>query len=71
MDATTAQSDALEGAIAGGRRLAVWRRGTEYLVIPHALRVVGGREALDTRHPNTGDALRLWIDEIDRFEVVR
>ena len=71
MDVTTAQYDVLEAAIANARRLAVWRRGTEYLVIPHALRLVAGREALDTRHPNTGDSLRLWIDEIDRFELVR
>ena len=71
MEFTTAQYDVLEGAIANARRLAVWRRGTEYLVIPRALRLVGGREALDTRHPNTGDALRLWLDEIDRFEALR
>ncbi|MBI2796587.1 MAG: hypothetical protein HYX65_07795 [Gemmatimonadetes bacterium] len=70
MTLTARDYDRLEGAIDRGRRLAIWRRGTEFVVIPRALRVVDGREALDARHPATGDALRLWIDEVDRWEVV-
>ncbi len=62
--------DRLEGAIERGRRVAIRRRGTEYLVVPSAIRLVGGREALDATHPTTGDGIRFWIDELDRWDVV-
>ena len=63
--------DALEGAIIHGRRLAITRRGTEYVVVPLRLRIEGGREALDTRHPTTGERMTLYVDEMDAVEVVR
>ena len=66
----SAQYDALERAIADGRRLAVWRRGTEFVIIVDRLRVTGGREALEAHHPTTGDRLTLFIDELDGIEVV-
>lgn len=65
------QYDALERALTDGRRIAIWRRGTEYVVVPKRLRIVGGREALDATHPTTGDRITLWIDEVDSIEVVR
>ena len=65
------QYDALERAITDGRRLAIYRRGTEYVVVPRTLRVAGGREALECVHPTTGDHLTLYIDEVDAMEVVR
>ena len=68
---THSQYDALERAITDGRRIAVYRRGTEFLVIPTRLRVTSGREAIDSVHPTTGDAMTLYIDEIDSIEVVR
>ena len=67
---TAAQYDALERAIADGRRLAVWRRGTEYVVIVDRLRLDAGREALEAHHPTTGDRLTLFIDELEGIEVV-
>ena len=67
---TTAQYDALERAIADGKRLSVWRRGSEFVVIVDRLRVTGGREALEAHHPTTGDSLTLYIDEIEGIEVV-
>ena len=67
---TAAQYDALERAIAEGRRLAVWRRGTEYVVVVDSLRLIGGREALEAHHPTTGDQLTLYIDELEGIEVV-
>lgn len=67
---TPAQYDALERAIADRRRLAVWRRGTEFTIVVDRLRVTGGREALEAHHPTTGDALTLYIDEIEGIEVV-
>ncbi|MEO5814211.1 MAG: hypothetical protein ABIT20_02910 [Gemmatimonadaceae bacterium] len=65
-----AQYDALERAIMDRRRLSVWRRGTEFMVIVDRLRVTGGREALEAHHPTTGDKLVLYIDELEGIEVV-
>ena len=67
---TPAQYDALERAIADRRRLAVWRRGTEFMIIVDRLRVTGGREVLEAHHPTTGDRLSLYIDELEGIEVV-
>jgi hypothetical protein len=68
---TTKQYDALERAITDGRRIAVYRRGTEFIVVPTRLRTTGGREALEATHPTTGEHLTLYVDEIDSMEVVR
>ena len=68
---THAQYDALERAVTDRARIAVWRRGTEYLVIPQRLRIDGGREAIDAMHPTTVHSLTLFIDEVDAIEVVR
>jgi hypothetical protein len=67
---TTTQYDMLERAIADGRRLSVWRRGTEFVIVVDRLRVTGGREALEAHHPTTGDKLTLYIDEVEGIEVV-
>jgi hypothetical protein len=67
---TSAQYDALERAIADRRRLSVWRRGTEFIIIVDKLRVTGGREALEAHHPTTGDKLTLYVDELEGIEVV-
>ena len=68
---TTAQYDALERAIADRLRISVYRRGTEFVVVPRRLRTSGGREAIESMHPTTGDALVFFVDELDSFEVVR
>ena len=67
---TAAQYDALERAIADRRRLSVWRRGSEFLIVVDRLRVTGGREALEAHHPTTGDRLTLYLDELEGIEVV-
>jgi len=67
---SAAQYDALERAIADRRRLSVWRRGSEFLIVVDRLRVTGGREALEAHHPTTGDQLTLYIDELEGIEVV-
>lgn len=64
------QYDALERAIADGRRLSVWRRGSEFIIIVDRLRMTNGREALEAHHPTTGDKLTLFIDELEGIEVV-
>jgi len=64
------QYDALERAITEGKRVAIWRRGTEYLVVPIRLRLTEGRESVEARNPTTGDHLVLHLDEVDAIEVV-
>ena len=68
---THQQYDDIEHSVAAGRRIAVWRRGTEYIVVPMALRVRGGRELIEARNPTTGDPMTLYLDELDRIEVVK
>lgn len=68
---THAQYDALERAVTNGSRIAVHRRGTEYIVVPLALRLRDGRESIEARNPTTGDAMTLVLDELDAIEVVR
>lgn len=65
------QYDLLERAILSGERIAAYRRGTEYVVVPMRLRMISGREAVEATHPTTGDAITLYLDELDSFEVVR
>lgn len=64
------QYDALERAVTKQQRVMVMRRGTEYLVIPERLTLINGREAIIARHPSTGAALTLYLDEADALEVV-
>ena len=61
----------LENAISSGRKIAAFRRGTEYIVVPTLLRMVSGREAVDAMHPTTGEKMTIYLDELDSFEVVR
>jgi hypothetical protein len=65
------QYDLLERAILNGRRIAAYRRGTEYVIVPTRLRMICGREAVDATHPTTGDEITLYLDELESFEVVR
>ena len=62
--------EALERAIIDRRRIAVYRRGTEYVVVPGRLRMRSGRELIETRHPTTGEALTFYIDEVDDIQVI-
>lgn len=67
---THRQYDALESAITHERRVSIYRRGTEFVGIPKRLRSAGQREAVDLLHPTTGEEVTLYLDEIDRLEVV-
>ena len=64
------QYDALESAITHGHRIAIKRRGSEYVGIPQKLHSAGTREAVDILHPTTGELITLFLDEIDRLDVV-
>lgn len=68
---THSQYDQLERAILDRSRIAIYRRGTEYLVVPQRLRVSGGRELIESTHPTTGEAITFHIDEVDSIEVIR
>jgi hypothetical protein len=65
-----AQYEALERCVRTGRRIAVYRRGTEFIIIPIALETVRGREAILARNPTTGDDLTLYLDELEAVETV-
>jgi hypothetical protein len=67
---TYEQYDRLERAVAHGKRIAVYRRGTEYILIPLSLRTVNGRELIEARNPTTGDSLTLYLDEVEAIETV-
>jgi len=62
--------DRLERAVVRGQRIAVNRRGTEYIVIPLSLKSRDGREFIDARNPTTGDTLSLFLDELASIEPV-
>ena len=70
MNPTTDEYDRIERAIAHAQRLVVYRRGTEYIVIPRLLTSRHGREVIEARNPTTGDQLVLFIDELDSVEIV-
>ncbi len=67
---SVAEYDRLERAITDRKRLALQRRGREYLVIPDSLRVDKGREVITTRHPSTGHRMELYVDELDSVKAV-
>jgi hypothetical protein len=67
---THEQYDTLERAITDRRRIAVMRRGTEYVVVPSRLTVERGREAIQARHPS-GSVMTFYIDELESLEVVK
>jgi hypothetical protein len=68
---TTQQYDALERAVRDGSRVSVIRRGTEYVIVPQSIKIRSGKEAIETRHPATGDAMVIFMDEIESFVVLR
>ena len=67
---THRQYDALENAITHERRISIFRRGTEYVGIPKRLRFQGQRETVDLLHPTTGEEVSVYLDEIEKLEVV-
>lgn len=71
MQLSVVQYDRLEHAITNGTRLQLYRRGSEFLVIPERLRLQEGRELIVARHPSTGSLLEIFIDELDALEIVR
>lgn len=67
---THEQYERLERAVSRSQRISVSRRGTEFVLLPLTLRLLNGREALEARNPTTGDALTLYLDEVDSVETL-
>lgn len=68
---TAQQYDDLERAVRDARKVSVMRRGTEYVIVPLSLKLRGGKEAIEAQNPTTGDAMVIFIDDIESFVVVR
>jgi len=62
--------DQLERAARDGRRVALSRRGTEYIVVARRVTTVDRSEAFVGWLPMTGEELTFRLDEIDMFQVV-
>ena len=62
--------DQLERATRDRLRVALTRRGTEYVVTALRLTTVERRDALIGRLPMTGEEITLKLDEVDSFQVV-
>jgi hypothetical protein len=65
-----ADYDALERAIANRRRIAVVRNGMELVVLPERILVRRGGEAIEVRHPSTGERLVFELADLEAIEVV-
>ena len=67
---TVLQYDALENAIRDGLRIRVRHRRQDVMVVPERLVLRNRREAIEARHPTTGDRLVIWVDEAESIEVI-
>jgi hypothetical protein len=62
--------DALERAVRERRRVALRRRGTEYVVVAERLDTAEREEALQGRLPMTGEILAFPLRELESFAVL-
>ena len=67
---TTQRMDLLERAVREQRRVAIVRRGTEFVVIAQSLSSVRARDAFVGRLPMTGEDMTFILDELDGFAIV-
>jgi len=67
---TPAALDALERAVRERRRVALQRRGTEYVIVAERLETDSRDEVLVGRLPMTGEALSFRLRELERFAVL-
>jgi hypothetical protein len=67
---TPERMDRLENAARRGLRVALTRRGTEYIVIAKRVTAVGRQEALIGMLPMTGEELTFALGDIDGFQVI-
>ncbi|PYP32707.1 MAG: hypothetical protein DMD47_03220 [Gemmatimonadetes bacterium] len=62
--------DALERAVRERRRVALRRRGTEYVVVAERLDTSGRDELLQGRLPMTGELLGFRLRDLETFAVL-
>jgi hypothetical protein len=62
--------DQLENAARKGLRVALSRRGTEYVVVALRVTSVDQHEALIGWLPMTGEELTFRLNEIENFQVI-
>jgi hypothetical protein len=67
---TTDRMDQLEHAARKGLRVALSRRGTEYIVVAVRVTTEDQREVLIGRLPMTGEDLTFRLNDIDSFQVI-
>jgi hypothetical protein len=67
---TADRMDQLESAARRGQRVALTRRGTEYIVVALRVTTEDQHEVLIGRLPMTGEDLTFRLDQIDSFQVV-
>lgn len=67
---TAQRMDQLERAARDGRRVALTRRGTEYVVTARRLTTVRQRDALVGHIPMTGEEETFILDDLDAFQIV-
>lgn len=67
---TPERMNQLERAARAGLRVALTRRGTEYVVVARRVQAIGNQEALIGFLPMTGEELRFRLDDLDAFQVL-
>ena len=67
---TAERMDQLESAARRGQRVALMRRGTEYIVVAVRVTSAGRGDALIGYLPMTGEELTFRLDEIDNMQVI-
>jgi hypothetical protein len=67
---TAERMDQLENAARKGQRVALSRRGTEYIVLALRVTSVGRHEAFVGRLPMTGEELTFRLNDIESFQVI-
>jgi hypothetical protein len=67
---TTQRMDQLESAARRGLRVALNRRGTEYIVVALRVTSIDQYDALIGLLPMTGEELTFRLDQIDSLQVI-
>jgi uncharacterized protein with PhoU and TrkA domain len=67
---TTDRMDQLERAARDGLRVALTRRGTEYVVVAQRVTSVDQHDALIGWLPMTGEQITFRLDEMESFQVI-
>jgi uncharacterized protein with PhoU and TrkA domain len=67
---TADRMDQLEHAARRGLRVALSRRGTEYIVVAVRVTSIDQHDAFIGRLPMTGEDLTFRLGEIDSFQVI-